>query len=1144
MPNRKPSIAHYVSILITHCMLGKDMRSRTTVSILLLAILLGQVSGVLFTAPNATAADARGGTNDNFYIVSIEFGNATIQPDTWYNSDGTAVPYIFAGMTLPIDVTVQRAGSSATSQSALVTVEAIHPIGYVDWSVNWTATDLFGGQQDSNEYLWSPSAAHSELINDSLEGGWIIRATIEYIGDTKNDDDVMELRMPVAFDSDPMEETSTSGSLTFLPLAYQSGGDAESAGAWQIDDGGSVGSKHWRHSDPGSNYPSGRNADRLVRGYWPATAPQSGGCNQDAQEPGAPAVYSYYYCKRQLYTIDYVSLDFHLSAWGTMSTGDEAGIELWRSGGSSLVKNLTDFSPGQGDGQWTNLSWRPSSTELAGQTWSYGMVFSSDSSFADEGFHIDDWVVFAVEKVPDYTLTTNCDNPESGYTAVPAETLSMHCLVTNNGYKDQTFEVNTNVSNVSWMDPMNPMLRIDSANQNQHGSVVLLPSIPAGATTELWVNLSIPPGADVQSVIWNVWFEEGTPQGAEVKGSISSSVVVSEQYGVMLSSFSPLLAFELLPSESDEIAMRLQNAGNLEAEFNLLSSFPNSGWTTVFVNETGASFLPVVLGKGQSIDFFVNVTAAADASPGITSFSVRASCTSCVGEVYGNDVLIRNIEVPELRIVSIQSDTTSITAEANGVAQTVNLDIYNLGNDDEQYDLELVADWHLEGELSTTETTVLDAWEGATSVILNLPMPLLLAPGLYSARVNVVSVDDLSVFDSVTISIDVLPTAVPWVSNEDPEESYIPGDREKSIQFEIRNDGNEDDSFQLSIDAPEGMDAYFDNLNDNTTVAIAPGASTNVTVKFVFDNSMSGQVPLSIISTSVTDSTRTGTGTAIFSVGSQNWLRLIEPSPITISEPVEELELLFVLRNQYTGIQSVDITLDTADSSNYMTVRINQQDRTVVLETSAPGDERIIHVTIEVSEGTLINLDSDEVTVNFILWAKSNTVEDAQSSTMQVTLQKMTPSSGTNVDDSGGNSALVWDIIMMGGGSMIIVALIVILIRVLRPEYEDEELDGYESATASMYGGVAAAPDMSSDFSGIGGSPMPLGPDTSMLSSPPLKEVPVFPSTSIADLAPVAPAAAPSVPAGPPPVPAEGLPPGWTMEQWEHYGAEWLSQQG
>ena len=35
----------------------------------------------------------------------------------------------------------------------------------------------------------------------------------------------------------------------------------------------------------------------------------------------------------------------------------------------------------------------------------------------------------------------------------------------------------------------------------------------------------------------------------------------------------------------------------------------------------------------------------------------------------------------------------------------------------------------------------------------------------------------------------------------------------------------------------------------------------------------------------------------------------------------------------------------------------------------------------------------------------------------------------------------------------------------------------------------------------------------------------------------------PQVPLAPP-LPPSGLPPGWTMEQWQHYGHQWLSQQG
>jgi len=35
-----------------------------------------------------------------------------------------------------------------------------------------------------------------------------------------------------------------------------------------------------------------------------------------------------------------------------------------------------------------------------------------------------------------------------------------------------------------------------------------------------------------------------------------------------------------------------------------------------------------------------------------------------------------------------------------------------------------------------------------------------------------------------------------------------------------------------------------------------------------------------------------------------------------------------------------------------------------------------------------------------------------------------------------------------------------------------------------------------------------------------------------------------TVPPEAPPLPAEGLPEGWTMDQWKWYGAEWLAKQG
>ena len=40
------------------------------------------------------------------------------------------------------------------------------------------------------------------------------------------------------------------------------------------------------------------------------------------------------------------------------------------------------------------------------------------------------------------------------------------------------------------------------------------------------------------------------------------------------------------------------------------------------------------------------------------------------------------------------------------------------------------------------------------------------------------------------------------------------------------------------------------------------------------------------------------------------------------------------------------------------------------------------------------------------------------------------------------------------------------------------------------------------------------------------------------------PIVAPEIDTQAPPVPAEGLPDGWSMEQWEAYGQMWLEQNG
>jgi len=49
-------------------------------------------------------------------------------------------------------------------------------------------------------------------------------------------------------------------------------------------------------------------------------------------------------------------------------------------------------------------------------------------------------------------------------------------------------------------------------------------------------------------------------------------------------------------------------------------------------------------------------------------------------------------------------------------------------------------------------------------------------------------------------------------------------------------------------------------------------------------------------------------------------------------------------------------------------------------------------------------------------------------------------------------------------------------------------------------------------------------------------------AANVAKTVPNLPPPAPAARLGPP-LPPSGLPPGWTMEQWQHYGAEWLRRQ-
>jgi len=178
------------------------------------------------------------------------------------------------------------------------------------------------------------------------------------------------------------------------------------------------------------------------------------------------------------------------------------------------------------------------------------------------------------------------------------------------------------------------------------------------------------------------------------------------------------------------------------------------------------------------------------------------------------------------------------------------------------------------------------------------------------------------------------------------------------------------------------------------------------------------------------------------------------------------------------------------------------------------------------------------------LWAQSQTVSDAASTTLQLQLVK----TGVELSEDGANSDSdgidVGPILMWVGFIAVFLIGLGVIFKILSEVEEEDEYggwgaEGYEGSVEATYGAVAAAPTV--PVAGASYNPPKALPD--ILSSMP--PAPVAP----APVVPAAPApAAPSPELGTaetaPPVPAAGLPEGWTMEQWNVYGQMWLEQNG
>ena len=302
-----------------------------------------------------------------------------------------------------------------------------------------------------------------------------------------------------------------------------------------------------------------------------------------------------------------------------------------------------------------------------------------------------------------------------------------------------------------------------------------------------------------------------------------------------------------------------------------------------------------------------------------------------------------------------------------------------------------------------------------------------------------------------------------------------------------------------------------------------------MSVSYSFAAGVEGPRIIKLKATSI-ESGNSAEGEARFEVGTVGFLLVLPPSSLSnaaeISEPGDDYVLVFTIRSAHPELEQqirADVELD-----NLWTVydaRVDEDDRNFVL---AAGESRNVTIHIDVREENLENLAANIVDFNVSLVVISDL--DTTTKTTEITLFKPDPiPEGTDVKEVGWLAA---NFALVAVGLAIMGAVLFSSFRVLRsaraPLEEYSSLGDY-SMTVEGWSGEKNDPGNLPSADDIANSMY--GGSKELFQQPPPPPKPSEQETE------------PTQEADVPPVPEDGLPEGWTMEQWQYYGKQWLESQ-
>tara|TARA_B100000482_G_scaffold189831_1_gene171919 strand:- start:105 stop:2090 length:1986 start_codon:yes stop_codon:yes gene_type:complete len=657
---------------------------------------------------------------------------------------------------------------------------------------------------------------------------------------------------------------------------------------------------------------------------------------------------------------------------------------------------------------------------------------------------------------------------------------------------------------------------------------------------DTWFNLTIPDASGVQDLYWDVWVNDGITN--ITKEYVSLPVSVMPAYSSKLRQVSlqnPAATLE--PGASGVIPMSFKNTGNQIATWSFDAAFPDINWIDNadikwYYNGSEVSTLELALSDDIVIDAVI--TAPLQVSPGTYPVTLLASGVSPAQYLAEWQV---NVVVPVYSDLVIEPEVSNLVAPADNSLRLIEIRLVNNGNSPESFDLSIQADWKLGLEMNTEQTFEIDPFGGDATVTMLLPMPYGIVNETYSIIFTATSKLNSDYQMSSQILLTVPQTNLVEVEDLDMlDEVFRGGDDPRTVNWRIWNRGNVADSFEISFDHFSDVSASAVGLNDGKTPYILPGDSHNLTVRYSFSSITFGDRTISMTATSVLSQTSgspvSGTGHADFQVGAQGWITLTPPGIIEIREGGNDIEITFNVRNEHptdAQLLRADIDRNSNIFYNIVDARVDTGDQNFVLEAQST---REITVFLTATDENLRNLNNNSEVFKLPL----NVDGDIDKVSMSASIQMFKIDPVETGNNAGEYAGLVGNIIFILIGLVVLAAVLVATFRIMRsassPLEEVSTFDDYEYTQGNNFNPTTlpTAPELPSEDkvanSMYGGSeeifkqpPPPLpSTESSMEESQPEEE---------------------KLPPGVPEIPETGLPEGWTMEQWIHYGQAWIDQQ-